>query len=153
MARRILTLATDVFAVLFLLFYIGLIVHGTVMPTEPTLHRQFQSGAMFAMTDNGMLLIQVGADYDVTKKQLDKMLGGSTSWADLPFNSASTPLYENMRVWRVANERQFNQVFQTYFRPYQPVEEVRFKPTIHAIGLVPFTLDQPLIANDFAEKH
>ena len=119
------------------------------MPT-PTLNRSFQSGLVFALTEHGMIPVQVGSDFDVTRKTLDEMLGGSVGAGSAPWIPMN-PILTNGRVWQVRNERQFDRVFQTFFRHYKAPNEVRHKPAISGMALIPIDMDKPFLAGDFTE--
>lgn len=115
----------------------------------------FKAGTLYAISENGALLLQVCSDFDVAQRTLDmSLLGKSKRFLPLFAPSCTTTLGEvdQARMWPINSQKQFDYVFETFFRRYEDPSRVRNKPTIYNLVLVPIDLDKPIIANDLGDR-
>lgn len=114
----------------------------------------FKAGTLYAVSDNGALLLQVCSDFDVAQRTLDIDLGKSKRFLPI-FAKTNTDTLGDVgqaRMWDINSQKQFDHVFENFFRRYEDPAKVRNKPHIHRLVLVPIELDRPIIANDLGDS-
>ena len=121
--------------------------------TTPSLHKSFEQALLFGCSDDNevRLLLQVCGDYDVIRRLLDKQLGQSVL-ASRPGDFVTDDFASRCRKWSVSSQKQYDQIFETYFRPYKKPNEVRNKPPINYLLLMPCVLDHPIVPNDIGDR-
>lgn len=114
----------------------------------------FKAGTLYAISENSALLLQVCSDFDVAQRSLDIALGKSKRFLPLFAPNCTSTLgeVEQARSWAVNSQKQFDHVFEKFFRPYEDPSLIRNKPVIHSLVLVPIDIDKPIIANDLGDK-
>lgn len=114
----------------------------------------FKAGTLYAISEGGALLLQVCSDFDIAQRTLDMSLGKSKRFLPLFAPNCTTTLGEvdQARTWTINSQKQFDYVFETFFRRYEDPSRVRNKPVIHNLVLVPIDIDKPIIANDLGDR-
>lgn len=114
----------------------------------------FKAGTLYALCDAGALLLQVCSDFDVAQRTLDKsILGKGKRYSQFgPMPDAISGDLDAARIWNVESQKQYDYAFETFFAAYTPPNEVRNKPVINKLLLVPISLDRPILPNDLGDK-
>lgn len=124
------------------------------MISKASVFGRFQGAVLFGTSQSEKIMLQVCSDFDFTKKEIDCLLGTkSTSYFPglLKDDSADPQLFE-ARVWRLSGEKAYDKVFARFFRQYTEASQVRHKPALDSLVLVPIDMDTPLVPNDFLEN-
>ena len=123
------------------------------MNTSPSLRKTFESGLLFfSGTDDNRMLLQIFTDFDVAKRELDSMFGKSRALLG-PLDTDPDGTQGRGRQWMIAGEKAFEEAFTRFFRHYKNPDEVRNKPIISKLVLLPFHLDAPFVPNDLGDRH
>ncbi len=116
------------------------------------IHKQFMAGALYAIVEEGMLLLQVSDDFDVFKKQVDELIGcKSHSCGESPFRPTNPVLGAHARIWTVSSSKVYDKIVSTYFQQYKKPEQIRNKLTINSLALMPIALNHPILPNDLGD--
>lgn len=114
----------------------------------------FHGAALYAMNSNGAppLLLQVFSDFDVARLTLDASpLGKSCKYFGV-LHKAPSPAMENARSWTISSQKHFDYAFENFFQAYKPPHEVKNKPLLDQLLLMPLPFDRPLLPNDLGDQ-
>lgn len=114
----------------------------------PLLHPSFELGLLYGVVNGKAMLLQVCEDFDVMQRTLRSRLGSAMPGTGFMENEHMDSNSARAKRWSVRTQKEYDYVFSTFFRHFKAPDQVRNKPEITHLLLMPTHMNAPIVPND-----